>query len=128
MNDDKSFKRHIKQELDNSTEELDSEITRRLRLARYQALEAYQESHSYWKPAGGFALATMLLVAIGVWQFSGKQQDIETINERDTVIAQKTVDLELIENLELIASSDSLQFYQDLEFYQWLDMLEGTTG
>ena len=122
MNDDKSFARNIQHVLDNSTEELDADISQRLRLARYQALEAYQEKHSYWKPAGGFALATMLLVAIGVWQFGSKQQSIEKLNESETVIVQN------IEDLELIASSDSMQFYQDLEFYQWLDVIEGNSG
>jgi hypothetical protein len=122
MNDDKSFARNIHHALDNSIEELDADISRRLRLARNQALDAYEEKHSYWKPASGFAVATMLLVAIGVWQFGGNQRSIEQFNERDTVIAQS------IENLELIASSDSLQFYQDLEFYQWLDSLEDSAG
>jgi hypothetical protein len=122
MNDDKSFTQNIQNALDNGIEELDADVSRRLRLARYQALEAYQEKHNYWKPASGFALATMLLVAIGVWQFGGNQRSIEQFNERDTVIAQS------IEDLELIASSDSMQFYQDLEFYQWLDVVEGNTG
>ena len=78
--------------------------------------------HSYWKPAGGFAVAATLLVAIGVWQFGGNQQGIEEFSERGTIIAQN------MEDLELIASSDSMQFYEDLEFYQWLDVLEGNAG
>ena len=122
MNDDKSFTQNIQHALDNGIEELDADVSRRLRLARYQALEAYQEKHNYWKPASGFALATMLLVAIGVWQFGGNQRSIEQFNERDTVIAQSN------EDLELIASSDSMQFYQDLEFYQWLDVIKGNAG
>ena len=122
MNDDKSFTQNIQHALDNGIEELDADVSRRLRLARYQALEAYQEKLYYWKPASGFALATMLLVAIGVWQFGGNQRSIEQFNERDTVIAQS------IEDLELIASSDSMQFYQDLEFYQWLDVIKGNAG
>ena len=121
MNDDRSFTQNIQQSLDNSVEKLDVEISRRLRLARYQALEAYQEKHTNWKPVGGFALATMLLVAIGVWQFAGNQS-IEQLNERDTVIAQN------IDDLELIAATDSLQFYQDLDFYQWLDAVEDNAG
>lgn len=114
MNDDRSFTRSIRQVLDNSTEELDADISRRLRLARYRALESHEEKHSYWKPAGGFALASLLLVAIGVWQFGG--------NERGNGITQG------MEDLELIASSDSLQLYEDLEFYQWLDVVEGNAG
>lgn len=114
MNDDRSFTNNIRQVLDNSTEELDVDISRRLRLARYRALENYEEKHSYWKPAGGFALASMLLVAIGVWQFSG--------NEKGNGMAHA------MEDLELIASSDSLQLYEDLEFYQWLDVIEDNAG
>lgn len=122
MNDDKSFTQNIQHVLDHSSEELDADVARRLRLARHQALEAYQEKQNYWKPAAGFAVATMLLVAIGVWQFAGKQQDIEKLDQSETIIATN------IEDLELIASSESMQFYQDLEFYQWLDTLEGNAG
>lgn len=114
MNDDRSFTNKIRQMLDNSTEELDTDISRRLRLARYRALENYEEKHSYWKPAGGFALASMLLVAIGVWQFGG--------HERGNGMAQA------MDDLELIASSDSLQLYEDLEFYQWLDVIQDNAG
>mgnify|MGYP001823802306 CR=1 FL=1 len=121
MNDDRSFTSSIREVLDDSIGELDSDVSRRLRLARYQALESYEQKHNYWKPAGGFALATMLLVAIGVWQFGGNERDIERFNEIGAVIAQK------MDDLELIASSDSLHLYKDLEFYQWLDVLEGNT-
>ena len=114
MNDDRSFTSKVRQVLDTGTEELDTDISRRLRLARYQALESYEEKHSYWKPAGGFALATMLLAAIGVWQFGG--------TDRGNGMAQT------VEDLELIASSDSLQLYEDLEFYQWLDVIEDNAG
>jgi len=114
MNDDKSFTNSIRQVLDNSTEELNVDISRRLRLARYRALESYEAKHSYWKPAGGFALASMLLVAIGVWQFSGIEKGNGMVQTMDV--------------LELIASSDSLQLYEDLEFYQWLDVIEDNAG
>ena len=68
----------------------------------------------YVHHAGGFALASMLLVAIGVWQFGG--------HERGNGMAQA------MDDLELIASSDSLQLYEDLEFYQWLDVIEDNAG
>ncbi len=114
MNDEQSFFDNIRQTLDNSSDQLDADITRQLHLARYRALENYEEKHSYWKPAGGFALATMLLAAIGVWQFGG--------HERGNGMAQT------MDDLELIASSDSLQLYEDLEFYQWLDVIEDNAG
>ena len=114
MNDEQSFLNNIRQALDNSSESLDADITRQLSLARYRALEQYEQKHSYWRPAGGVALATMLLVAIGVWQFSGY--------ERSNGMAQN------MDDLELMASSDSLQLYEDLEFYQWLDVIEDNAG
>ena len=110
MNDERSFTRSIRQILDNSTEELDPGISRRLRLARSRALQHYEEKHNYWKPVGGFALTSMLLVAIGVWQFGG--------SESGNGMAQT------MEELELFASSESLQLFEDLEFYQWLDVIE----
>ena len=117
MNDEQSFINNIRQTLDNGAEQLDADISRRLRLARAKALESYTQKHSFWKPAGAFALASMLLVSIGVWQFGGN----EHVNTDDGMA-------QAMEDLELIASSDSLHFYQDLEFYQWLEVIEGDAG
>lgn len=117
MNDEQSFTNNIKQTLDSSAEQLDADISRRLRLARGTALESYKEKHGFWKPAGSFALASMLLVAIGVWQFGGN----EGANTDDGMA-------QAMEDLELIASSDSLHLYQNLEFYQWLEVIEGDAG
>lgn len=114
MNDEQSFINQIKQVLDEDTEQLDSDISRRLRLARAEAVESYTEKHFSWKPAGGFALATMLLVAIGVWQIDGNNP----VNKTTTMPPA-------MEDLELIASSDNLQLYQNLDFYQWLETVEG---
>lgn len=117
MNDEQSFINNIKQTLDSSAEQLDADILRRLRIARANALDSHKERHSFWKPAGSFALASMLLVALGVWQF-GSNESVNTIDG----MAQG------MEDLELIASSDSLHLYQDLEFYQWLEVIEGDTS
>ena len=117
MNDEQSFINNIRQALDSSTEQLDAGITRRLRLARAKALESYPEKYSFWKPAGSFALASMLLVVIGVWQFGGN----ERVNTVDGMA-------QVMEDLEMIASSDSLHLYENLEFYQWLEVIEGNAG
>jgi hypothetical protein len=117
MNDEQSFINSTRQILDSSAEQLDADISRRLRLARAKALESYTQKHSFWKPAGGFALATMMLIAIGIWQFGG--------NERGNTLNGEA---QAIEDLELIASSDSLQLYENLEFYQWLEVIEGDAG
>ncbi len=111
MNDEQSFISNIRQTLDLSAEQLDVDISRRLRLARAKAVERYTEKHSYWKPAGGFALASLLLVAIGVWQFGGFT-DGNKFNGMPVAM----------DDLELIASSDSLQLYENLDFYQWLEV------
>ncbi len=118
MNDDRSFTSNMHQLLEHSIEDLDDDVSRQLRQARLRALESYEEKHSYWKPAGGFALATMLLVAIGVWQFGDNGRGVETGHSLT----------QAMEDLELIATSDSLQLYEDLEFYQWLDVMEGNAG
>ena len=114
MNDEQSFINHIKQVLDDDTEQLDADISRRLRLARAEAVESYTEKHFSWKPAGGFALATMLLVAIGVWQIGG-----------NNLVNTTTTMPPAVDDLDLIASSDNLQLYQNLDFYQWLETVEG---
>lgn len=113
MNDDQSFLNNIRQTLESSAEQLDADVTRRLRLARSKAVESYTEKQSYWKPAGGFALASMLLIAIGVWHFGGYER-VDTLNGMS----------QAMEDLELIATSDSLQLYENLEFYQWLEIIE----
>ena len=117
MNDEQSFINSTRQILDSSAEQLDADISRRLRLARAKALESYTQKHSFWKPAGGLALATMMLIAIGVWQF-GSNERVNTLNG----------EAQAIEDLELIASSDSMQLYENLEFYQWLEVIEGDAG
>lgn len=117
MNDEQSFVHNIKQTLDSSVEQLDVDISRRLRLARAKALESHSEKHSYWRPAGGFALAAMLVAAIGVWQFAGHMPGPGV-----------TATPQAMEDFEMIATSDSLQLYENLEFYQWLEMTEGNAG
>ncbi len=117
MNDEQSFINSIRQTLDSGVEQLDTDISRHLRLARAKAVDSYTEKSPFWKPAGGFALAMMLLVAIGVWQFGG--------NERVKPVTAMPL---AMEDLELVASSDSLQLYENLEFYRWLEVIEGDAG
>lgn len=118
MNDEQSFINNIRQTLDLGAEHLDVNISRRLRLARAKAVDSYTDKHSFWKPAGGFALASMLLVAIGVWQFGGYGH-----GNKLTGLPNQAV-----EDLELIASSDSLYLYENLEFYQWLEVINADAG
>lgn len=117
MNDEQSFIHNISQTLDSSVEQLDADISRRLRLARAKAVESYTAKYSFWKPAAGFALASMLLVTIGVWQFAGHES-----------VQSVTALPHAMEDFELIAASDSLQLYENLEFYQWLEVINGEAG
>jgi len=117
MNDDQSFVHNIKQTLDSSVDQLDVDISRRLRLARAKAVESHSAKHSYWRPVGGFALAATLVAAIGVWQFAGHAPSPGV-----AAVPQA------MDDFEMIAAADSLQLYENLEFYQWLEVIKGDAG
>ncbi len=107
MQDDNKLNQRIRTALDASVDELDPDISRRLRQARHAALEtATKPRPPFWQPAGAFALASILVLSIFLWP------------DRDT--RQVAPEAAALADLELITTNDSLQLYEDLDFYQWL--------
>ncbi len=104
MKRDKAFEQTVRQLLDDSIEELDPAISRRLQQARARALEANGRRFVLWRPAVAFAMSVLLLLAVVFWP---------TAQHGDSLAP-------LMADMELIAADDSLQLIEDLEFYQWL--------
>lgn len=103
--DDRQFESHVRAELEASLENLDPTVTRRLQQARHKALsEVKPVRFPVWQPAIGFAMATLLILAVVVWP----------VQEKVILPAPALVDF------ELIAADDSLQLFEELDFYEWL--------
>lgn len=103
MQDESKLKQKIRTALNTSVDNLDPEISRRLQQARHAALAKIEKPRMpFWQPAGAFALASILLLAVFV------------LPDRD-----HTAEITALADLEFIAT-DSLQLYEELEFYQWL--------
>lgn len=121
MDDHKQWLDRIKQDLEQSSEQLDADTRARLTAARRKALAALPERSAswplswlanWWQPAGAVAMVAAAVFAVMLWQ------------------ARLGPDAELIQStdLDLIASSDNLNLYEELEFYQWLDEVENGAG
>lgn len=104
MNDDqdKTFLRRVRAELDHSAASLDELTVARLRAARLQALEA-KPRHGRWFVLGG---ALSAAVAAGVVAF---------LVLTPVAVPPPTG----LDQLELVSEAD-VELYQELEFYRWL--------
>jgi len=103
MQDEQKLKQDIRTALNASVDRLDPEISRHLQQARQAALAKIEKPRRpFWQPAGAFALASVLLLAVFI------------LPDRNT-----TPEVTALADLDVIAS-DNLPLYEELEFYQWL--------
>ncbi len=102
--------------LNDSTEQLDPEIRRRLRQARQRALDAAPARRPFWQPAAALALTCLLLLFVVIRPGEQARLPEATPGELD------------LADLDLISADDSLQLYEDLDFYQWLLENENHAG
>lgn len=108
MSDTDKFEKKIKHELDESTDELNPDVLRRLQQARYAALE-----QSVSKPRWSFfpqAVTAVFAIAVISMSFFFNFNNTEIIDS----------ELVLETELEMFTSVDSLELMEDLEFIQWL--------
>jgi hypothetical protein len=100
----------VKGLLNEGVENLDHQTGQRLEHIRIKALEAAREKPSgfltplRWVMVGGFATATMAVVALFFW-----------LNPSSVTLPFKQV-----EDFEIITSQERIDFYQNLDFYRWL--------
>ena len=115
---EEDFLAEVRNTLDRSTESLDPETLRRLRAARFGAIEmAGAGSMSWfrlhrWITAGGLTTITVLALGISLWLGSPVQNP----------------PLRQPDDLEILTSQDQLDLYKDLDFYRWLDKEASVTG
>ena len=113
MNDDKQqddlndpLLRKVKQQLDDSVEDLDAEVLSRLNQARSAALQANEKRSWRMQPMwGGMATASVALVVAVLW-LGGESPQMNNM---------------VVEDLELLSSTEAIELYEDYEFYQWLN-------
>ena len=109
---DEELLRRIRRELDQSVASLDGETRSRLSSARSKALASGQgRRRSAWWPAGGLALASLLVLAVMVTRLQPTGPDGELRVEL----------LEDDQDLELVTTIEHLELLEDLEFYYWLE-------
>lgn len=108
MDKPEKFENNAKTLLDESAESLNPDITRRLRQARYAALE---KAH---KPAvwGGFPQAVTAMLAIAVVSISL----IFTVDHDSSYEIVNVME----DEIEMLTSTDNMELMEDLEFMQWL--------
>lgn len=108
--DDHSFIKKIKQELDEGTERLPAGIQSRLTRMRHEALEAGERQGFLARFTGlnpalrwpGLVTASVAVLAVFLYfQTPGGIQPN-------------------LEDIDLLASEDQLELYEELEFYAWL--------
>lgn len=110
------FEDRIKNSLDRSVEELDSDVTRRLRLIRHQALQQATNPVFSWKlPAA--ALASLSVMVIAVLLAMQNNQDI-----MPEILAEN------IEPVDVMVMNENMELLEELEFMQWLELNSESAG
>jgi hypothetical protein len=115
---EEKFLTEVRKTLDRSTESLDQETLRRLRSARFEALEGVGAGRlswfrlHRWITAGG--LTTITVLALGISLRLGSPVQNPPLRQPG--------------DLEILTSQDQLDLYKDLDFYRWLDKDASITG
>lgn len=114
------------QMLNQQTEHYDAATLSKLRQAREQALQAYDDKQSggFWArlpvplPAlGGFATAAA--VALGLLFVNSQQHDIHFSDEQLQVVNEILLEDSL--GNALLSEGVDIEFYENIEFYEWLE-------
>jgi hypothetical protein len=111
---DGDFERNLRQHLEYSVDDIDDLTLARLRAARARAVESSGRPllNKWWLPAGGFATAVVIVIALTVYLQNGSAL-APVLDSGD---------------MEMLSSVDSFEILDNLEFYQWLEAQEDATG
>jgi len=102
--EEKAFIAKAKSVLEESAQDLNGEVERRLRQTRYRALEVRPRPFRWLVPASGFAAVSVVALAISLWWAQPSRH----------------APVQNVEDLEILASGENLELFDDLEFYHWL--------
>ncbi|MCX5912459.1 MAG: DUF3619 family protein [Deltaproteobacteria bacterium] len=114
---EKQFVEKIRGFLDESAESLNPDMRLRLQEARFRALRAAEKRRAWffsfprWITVGGFATATVAILAFFFW-FNAPSLEAPT---------------KQVEDFEILTSKEQIDFYKDLDFFLWLDTKENGT-
>ena len=116
MNKPGEFEKKAKSLLDESLDDLDPAITRRLQQARYAALEK-AKPRSTWSfyPQAISAVFVITIISAGLY-----------FNYDDNAL--NNTELALESDIEMLTVNESLDLIDDLEFMQWLAESEEYAG
>jgi len=118
MNKSDNFENKAKEYLDSSINQLSPDITRRLQMARYAALEkAEKKSKTFWLSLPKALAAATAVAIISISLFMNVNFD----NTAETVLAMES-------EMEILTSNENLELMEDLEFIQWLVETEKYAG
>lgn len=132
MNNDSRFVDQVKKVLDDSTNQLDQDISQRLKAARHQALAQKaaprrrawlrQQPGLIWilgsTCAGIVVLAVSLMINwnVNLGQLLNDDLSVKRNNSQPGY------------TLEMLASEEAPEFYDEMEFYQWLSEKESSNA
>lgn len=105
MSQDDELLTRIRQQLQQSEQDLPNDTQRQLRQARQQALQRQHRPQAWLWPASGLAVAA----TVGVLSFN------LILNEPQESLAPAPADL------ELLSQADNLEIMQELDFILWLE-------
>lgn len=95
----------VRADLNRSAAALDENTLKALSHARRHALSHRRRPRTYWKFAGGMALAGLAALAV-----------VRVYQPAPTTAQPATG----MDDMELLSSNEELDLYQDFEFYYWL--------
>ena len=108
MNSKDNFEHKINEMLDQSVDELDQDISRKLQQARYAAIEkANTRSLRSFFPKPAMAVFAVAAVSLVVFFNATRVTTIDTLASMET-------------DIELLTANESFDFIEDLEFIEWL--------
>jgi len=102
---EKAFTAVIRADLDRGADALDEGTRRALANARRHAMNHRPRPRTYWRAAGGLALAGLAALAV-----------VKLYQPPPTSVQPSSG----LEDVELLSSAEELDLYKDMDFYFWL--------
>ena len=108
MSNENKFEDRVNTLLDQSVDDLDQNISRKLQLARYAAIEKAGK-RSAWTLIPKPVAAVFAIVAISLTVFF----NVSRMTTMETIASMES-------DIEMLTANESIDFIEDLEFIEWL--------